>query len=338
MSQTLKLLHPRFGFADAFNLNIADSAIPGCIAQGETRFFRTSGPWANFNGFGIDHGPMAVIIDNFLHQNFVPKLFMSYQPVRTALTRLFPPAIQFSTASFSAGEGVGHVDITVTRANNMSGSATVQYATNNGTASAGADYIAAAGTLGFADGETSKTFTVFLIDDASVEGDETINVALTDQQSGMTLGSPKAAVITIVDNDTSSPTPTPTPTPIQLLTEESASTGNQVAVLDAGLFVRDPFSVGDVLSPFLGLHKRVMIFVSNLPLVQGDTSSAVVVNLIDNNNKTYDILAEDVRAVPNFPFVQIVFRLPDSLPVGTCTVRVTVHGQMSNLGTFRIRI
>jgi hypothetical protein len=33
---------------------------------------------------------MAVIIDNFLHQNFVPKLFMSYQPVRTALTRLFP--------------------------------------------------------------------------------------------------------------------------------------------------------------------------------------------------------------------------------------------------------
>lgn len=338
MSQTLNLLHPRFGFADAFNLNIVDAAIPGCIAQGETRFFRTSGPWANFNGFGIDHGPMAVMIDNFLHQNFVPKLFMSYQPVRTALTRLFPPAFQFSTASFSAGEGAGHVDITVTRANNISGSATVQYATNNGTASAGADYTAAVGTLNFADGETSKTFTVLLTDDASVEGDETINVALTDQQGGMTLGSPKAAVITIVDNDTTTPTPTPTPTAIQLLTEESGSTANQVAVLDAGLFVRDPFSVVDVLSPFLGLHKRVMIFASNLPLVQGDTSSAVVVNLIDSNNKTYDIPAEDVRAVPNFPFVQVVFRLPDNLPVGTCTVRVTVRGQMSNLGTFRIRI
>ena len=111
-----------------------------------------------------------------------------------------------------------------------------------------------------------------------------------------------------------------------------------MAVLDAGLFVRDPFSVVDVLSPFLGLHRRVMIFASNLPLVQGDTSSAVVVNLIDSNNKTYDIPAEDVRAVPNFPFVQVVFRLPDDLPVGTCTVRVTVHGQVSNLGTFRIRI
>ena len=280
-----KPVAPRFGFADAFNLNIVDATIPGCIAQGETRFFRTSGPWANFNGFGIDHGPMAVIIDNFLHQNFVPKLFMSYQPVRTALTRLFPPAFQFSTATFSAGEGAGHVDITVTRANNISGSAAVKYATNNGTASDGADYTAAAGTLSFADGETSKTFAVLLTDDAFVEGDETINVALTDEQGGMTLGSPKAAVITVVDNDTTSPTPLS----IQLLTEESGSTANQVAVLDAGLFVRDPISVVNVLSPFPGLNRRVMIFASNLPLVQGDTSSAVVVNLIDSNNKTHYI-------------------------------------------------
>jgi len=96
----------------------------------------------------------------------------------------------------------------------------------------------------------------------------------------------------------------------------------------------------NVLSPFLGgePNRRVMFFASSLPLVQGDTSSAVVVNLIDSNNKTYDIPAEDVRPVPNFPFVQIIFRLPDNLPVGNCTVRVTVHGQLSNLGVFRIRI
>jgi len=82
----------------------------------------------------------------------------------------------------------------------------------------------------------------------------------------------------------------------------------------------------------------VMIFASNLPLAQGDTSSDVVVSLIDSNNQTYDTPAEDVRPVPNFPFVQIIFRLPDNLPVGTCTVRITVHGQMSNLGTFKVRI
>jgi hypothetical protein len=106
-----------------------------------------------------------------------------------------------------------------------------------------------------------------------------------------------------------------------------------VAVLDSFLLVRDPFPVVDML---LGLNRRVMIFASNLPLVQGDTSAAVVVNLIDSNNKTYDIPAEDVRPVPNFPFLQIVFPLPNTLPVGTYTVRVTVHGEMSNQGTFRI--
>jgi hypothetical protein len=104
-------------------------------------------------------------------------------------------------------------------------------------------------------------------------------------------------------------------------------------VLDAFLLVRDPFPVVDLL---LGLNRRVMIFASNLPLVQGDTSSAVVVNLTDSNNKAFDIPAEDVRPVPDFPFSQIVFPLPDNLPIGTYTVRVTVHGELSNLGTFRI--
>ena len=34
----------------------------------------------------------------------------------------------------------------------------------------------------------------------------------------------------------------------------------------------------------------------------------------------------------------IIFRLPGNLPIGTCTVRVTVRDQMSNVGTFRVRL
>jgi len=103
-------------------------------------------------------------------------------------------------------------------------------------------------------------------------------------------------------------------------------------VLDASLFVRDPFPVLDVL------NRRVMIFASTFQLAPGDTSSVVVINLIDNNNQAYDIPAEDVRPVPNFAFVQIVFALPNNLPIGTCTVRITVRDQMSNLGTFKVRL
>ena len=115
---------------------------------------------------------------------------------------------------------------------------------------------------------------------------------------------------------------------------------DQVVILDASLFVRDPLPIVNVLSPFLGvdLNRRVMIFASNIQLSPGENSSAVVVNLVDSNNVIHAIPAEDVRPVPNFPFLQIIFRLPDNLPVGPCTVRVTVRDQMSNVGAFRVRI
>jgi hypothetical protein len=92
-SQRLGLLHPRFGFADAFNLDIADAAIPGCVHSGDSRILRASGRWANFTGFAIDHGPMLTLIDNYLEHQFVPNLFMAYPPVRGALLRLFPGSV-----------------------------------------------------------------------------------------------------------------------------------------------------------------------------------------------------------------------------------------------------
>jgi hypothetical protein len=78
--------------------------------------------------------------------------------------------------------------------------------------------------------------------------------------------------------------------------------------------------------------------VKNLQLAPGEPASSVVVNLIEGNNQTYDIAAEDVRLVPNVNFAQVIFRLPDNLAVGTCTITVKAHGQLSNSGTIRIRI
>src|SRR5262249_39666912 len=49
---------------------------------------------------------------------------------------------------------------------------TVQYATADGTATAGSDYTATSGTLSFTAGLVSKTFTVTILGDMSVESDE----------------------------------------------------------------------------------------------------------------------------------------------------------------------
>ena len=60
---------------------------------------------------------------------------------------------------------------------------TVSYATADGTAIAGADYLATFDTLTFAPGETTKTFTVEVLPDATGEPDETFSVNLSGASS-----------------------------------------------------------------------------------------------------------------------------------------------------------
>jgi len=61
------------------------------------------------------------------------------------------------------------------------------------------------------------------------------------------------------------------------------------------------------------------------------------VNLIDEASQSFDVPAEAVRIVLNTDFVQVIFRLPDNLSPGTCTLKIRAHGQTSNAGTMRIR-
>jgi VCBS repeat-containing protein len=110
--------------------------------------------------------------------------------------------LQFSTASYSSNEGSGTAMITVSRSGGSSGAVSVNYATSNGTATAGSDYTAASGTLNWPDGDSaSKTFTVAITDDTATESSETANLTLSAPAGGATLGSPSSAVLTIVDND-----------------------------------------------------------------------------------------------------------------------------------------
>lgn len=125
---------------------------------------------------------------------------------------------------------------------------------------------------------------------------------------------------------------------VQLMLDQSGPAPDQLAALDAILFLRDPFPVvnfGNVFTQGTDRNTRVVIFALNLQLAPGENSSAVVVNLIDSNKQSYDIAAQDVRPVPNFTFTQVTFRLPDNLPTGTCIVRIKAHGQTSNSGTIR---
>ncbi|MBV9470416.1 MAG: hypothetical protein JOZ57_14355, partial [Abitibacteriaceae bacterium] len=132
--------------------------------------------------------------------------------------------IQFSVANYSIAENGGTATITVTRTGDAATS--VNYTTSNGTATAGSDYSAASGTLTWNNGDTApKSFNVPIIDDALNEGDETVNLVLSNPTNGSTFGTPSTAVLTIVDNDSTAP---PTPPTISIndisLTEGNSGT------------------------------------------------------------------------------------------------------------------
>jgi hypothetical protein len=119
---------------------------------------------------------------------------------------------------FAAREGDGNAVVTVRRSGDTRTAATATYTLTPGTAGAG-DFATAGGSVTFAPGESSKTVSVPITDDADVEPAETftITVAATTG-TGAFNGSPTTATVEIFDNDTTpaatpGPGSTPTPTP-----------------------------------------------------------------------------------------------------------------------------
>lgn len=114
--------------------------------------------------------------------------------VTTAPTK--PGALQFSASTYTVAANAGSTTVTVTRANGSDGAVQVNYATSNGTGIAGVDYQSASGELSFAQGETSKTYTVSILNSNSFDA-KTVNLTLSNPTGGATLGTPAASTITI---------------------------------------------------------------------------------------------------------------------------------------------
>ena len=129
-------------------------------------------------------------------------LFGKINPTTAQATSL----IQFATSNFSVDEGAGHVDFSVVRNGDTSGTATVSFNTMDesqpGHASQKSDYEISLGKITCNPGETIKTFRILLVDDKFVEGDEVIDLALSNPTgTGVGLGFPNTATVTILDND-----------------------------------------------------------------------------------------------------------------------------------------
>ena len=100
------------------------------------------------------------------------------------------PAATFSLGGtdYFVEEAAGVVTLTVQRTGSTEGTATVEYATSNGSATSTADYIAASGTLTFTNGECSATITLSVVTNSTLtNGDEYFTLSLGTPSSGASI-------------------------------------------------------------------------------------------------------------------------------------------------------
>jgi len=121
-------------------------------------------------------------------------------PIATSNNVLVPSALTIDNVSIAEGHnGTTAANITVTLTPASPVDVTVNYATADGSATAGSDYIAAAGTLTFPAGTTTQTISVMVNGDTTIEPSETFFVNLSDATNAVIAGGQGLA--TIVNDD-----------------------------------------------------------------------------------------------------------------------------------------
>jgi hypothetical protein len=117
-----------------------------------------------------------------------------HDPIVLGLNMIAPEGA-FSSTAYQVLEGVGEATITVTLNTPLGVTVTVTYETEDGTAVAGVDYVAASGSLVFSPGTTSSAFSVAILDNDESQPDRVLSLKLT------AFGEMRSANLTILDDD-----------------------------------------------------------------------------------------------------------------------------------------
>jgi len=122
------------------------------------------------------------------------------------VTGLPKGVVSIADAKIAEGNsGPTTLSFAVTLAKGVPRPVTVTYATADGTATAGSDYVAANGNLTFNPGETSKSIDVTVNGDTTYEPDETLTVTLSAPVNGAIAKA--SATGTIANDDAAPPKP-----------------------------------------------------------------------------------------------------------------------------------
>lgn len=138
---------------------------------------------------------------NLLEPDYFGRFSLTY-PVVQAYLDPGPNECGFSAAVLATSESLPQAEITVSlsRAAGPSG-LTIDYDASPGTALAGSDFTPVSGTLSFATGESTASFSIPLFQDFHADDGVTILLSLSNPSCGMVSASVGTATLAILDDD-----------------------------------------------------------------------------------------------------------------------------------------
>jgi uncharacterized delta-60 repeat protein len=220
-------------------------------------------------------------------------------PISNAVVKIIDDeiSIAFRTLTYSNSEAGPVATIAIVRTGPLTAAAAVHYATADDTAEAGQDYQATNGLLVLPAGMAQKNFTVRLINDALVEGDETILLSLHSPSNALLVAEATNAVLTIGDNDRGgvlqfSSTNITATEAARLATLTVARTGGLASNVTVCLLLEDGPETGGAINPDDYTPTNAAGVVTNKILLEfraGETRKLIRVPLIN------DQLAEGIE-------------------------------------------
>lgn len=230
----------------------------------------------------------------------------------------------FTTRYVFAGEGECDLVLTVVRGGNAGGVGpiTVHYATSDGTATAGSDYIAVSGDLSFPEGTFQRTITIPFLSDQITENPETFSINLSNPTGQVDLADPSSVTVVLTD-------PAP-PAPLVVATEPNS---DRAIAINSTNFLAGPFKTSTPINFSSDNRTRVSFFVSGMQFNACQGTNTLLFEARDSRQSSTLSTVEGVYKLPgNNPYLQFNLILPQGLFYGDVLVTFRMAGLVSNNG------
>ena len=195
-----------------------------------------------------------------------------------------PPEItvSFGAVSYDAWEGGATATVQVALSGASQHDVSVPLVVTEADRATADDYMLSAAQVTFEAGNTSATFSVTAVDDSHYDGDESITIGFGELSAGVIAASPRAARVSLVDND-DPPEITVSFGAVSYDAWEGGATATVMVVLsaDPGRTISVPVKVTDRTD---AAESDYRLSTTSVTFEAGDTSAALTVTAVDDSD------------------------------------------------------